>query len=523
MNTFEYHGEQWKEEYEELYKRRQMAQAMGGAEALRKHRERGRLNARERMDALLDTGSFREMGKLSGKGRYDENGRFIDMSPVNAIIGTGKIDRRTVVVSGDDYTLRAGSSESTISDKWIYAERMAMTIGAPLIRMVDSAGGSVKLLAQMRGTKIPGYPTWPAIKLLEHVPVVGIALGSCAGLGAMKVLLSHFSVMVRDQAQVFAAGPPVVKQAYGIEIDKNDLGGYKVHRRSALVHNEAVDEEDAFAQVRRFLSYLPRNSEQLASRTECQDSPERVEDWLADAIPKDRRKIFDPRKILAAICDTDSIFEIGRWQGGSVITALARIDGYPVGILCSDPKIAGGAMTVAAAYKTERHVKLCDTFGLPVINFVDQPGNATGPEAELQGTLLAAVRVLETIEKANTPWFSVIMRRCFGMAGGMHAPKHFPALNHRVAWPSARWGSIPIEGGVYAAHRREIDQAPDPDAKRQELEGQYHHLGSPFRTAEAFGILDIIDPRETRSILCDWVAEAWEVMGQRKSRSRDAR
>lgn len=519
MQTFEYHGQQWKEEYEELDRRRKMAQAMGGEQALLKHKERGRLNARERMDALLDPGSFREMGRLAGKGRYDENGRFIDMSPVNAIIGTGKVENRTVVVSGDDYTLRAGSSESTISDKWIYAERLAMTMGAPLIRMVDSAGGSVKLLAQMHGTKIPGYPTWPAIKLLDQVPVVGIALGSCAGLGAMKVLLSHFSVMVRDQAQVFAAGPPVVKQAYGIEIDKNDLGGYKVHRRSALVHNEAVDEADAFAQVKRFLSYLPPNSDQLAQRIASDDSPDRVEDWLADAIPKDRRKIFDPRKILAAICDRDSVFEIGRWQGGSVITALTRIDGYPVGILCSDPKIAGGAMTVAAAYKTERHVKLCDTFGLPVINFVDQPGNATGPEAELQGTLLSAVRVLTTIEKADIPWFSVIMRRCFGMAGGMHAPKHFPALNHRVAWPSARWGSIPIEGGVYAAHRREIDTADDPVATREQLEAQYHHLGSPFRTAEAFGILDIIDPRETRSMLCDWVAQAWQVLAVRRGKN----
>src|SRR3546814_761370 len=132
----------------------------------------------------------------------------------------------------------------------------------------------------------------------------------------MKVLLSHFSVMVRDQAQVFAAGPPVVKQAYGIEVEKNDLGGYKVHRRSGLVHNEAIDEMDAFAQARRFLSYLPRNANQRPARVETGDSPERVEDWLADAIPRDRRKIYDPRKILAAICDQDSIFEIGRWHGG---------------------------------------------------------------------------------------------------------------------------------------------------------------------------------------------------------------
>jgi acetyl-CoA carboxylase carboxyltransferase component len=324
--------------------------------------------------------------------------------------------------------------------------------------------------------------------------------------------MSHFSVRVRDQAQVFAAGPPVVKQAYGIDIDKNALGGHMVHRRSALVHNEATSEEDAFLQVRRFLSYLPRNAATLADRVSNGDPASRADDWLKNAIPKDRRKIFDPRKILASVFDKESIFEIGRYQGGATITALARLDGYPVGILCSDPRISGGAMTTTSAWKIERHVKLCQTFNLPVINLVDQPGNATGPEAELSGTLLGAVRVLTTIENTTVPWVSIIMRRAFGMAGGLHAPKHFPQLNHRFAWPSARWGSIPIEGGVAAAHRNEIAAADDPAAEQATLEAYYHRIASPFRTAEKFGMLDIIDPRETREVLCDWVEDAWEAI-----------
>lgn len=507
---------EWAVELVELEQRRNQAAAMGGPEALAKFKARGRLNARERVAKLLDAGTFREMGRITGKGRYDAEGFFKDLSPVNAIIGNGRIEGRKVVVSSDDYTLRAGSSEATISDKWIYAERMALDLSMPLIRLVDTAGGSVKLLEQSGNSKIPGYSNWPVVELMRTVPVVGVALGACAGLGAIKVLMSHFSVMVRDQAQVFAAGPPVVKQAYGIDIDKNELGGYMVHRRSALVNNEAVSEEDAFVQVRRFLSYLPRNAAKLPERTACDDPTERADDWLKNAIPKDRRKIFDPRKVLASIFDRDSVFEIGRYQGGSIITALARLNGYPVGVLCSDPRIAGGAMTTTSAWKTERHVKLCDTFGLPVINLVDQPGNATGPEAELTGTLLGAVRVLTTIESVSVPWISIIMRRAFGMAGGLHAPKHFPQLNHRFAWPSARWGSIPIEGGVSAAYRNEIAEADDPDAKRAELEAYYHRIGSPFRTAEKFGILDIIDPRETRSVLCDWIEDAWEAMEARR-------
>lgn len=510
---------EWAAELQELADRRAQAAAMGGAEALAKHAARGRLNARERIAALLDAESFRELGRISGKGRYDSDGAFLGMTPVNAIIGSGRIEGRKVAVTADDFTLRAGSSEATISDKWIYAERMALDLRMPLVRLVDTAGGSVKLLEQQGSSKIPGYPNWPVVELLRTVPVVGVALGACAGLGAIKVLMSHFSVMVRDQAQVFAAGPPVVKQAYGIDIDKNELGGWKVHRRSALVHNEALDEEDAFAQVRRFLSYLPRNAAHLPARGPREDRPDRVDDWLKDAIPRDRRKVYDPRKILGSLFDTGSIFEIGRHQGGSTITALARLDGYPVGVMCSDPRVAGGAMTTTSAWKIERHAKLCDTFGLPIVNLVDQPGNATGPEAELTGTLLGAVRVLTTIEGLNVPWMSVIIRRAFGMAGGLHGPKYFPQLNHRVAWPSARWGSIPVEGGVQAAYRGEIAEAEDPTARQAELEAYFNRIGSPFRTAEKFGIVDIIDPRETRSLLCDWIEDAWEAMQARRGRS----
>ncbi len=508
--------DEWAVELAELALRREQAAAMGGPEALARFKARGRMNARERVATLLDSGTFRELGRTTGKGKYDPQGRLLSLSPVNAIIGTGRIDGRKITVSSDDYTLRAGSSEATISDKWIYAERMALDLRMPLVRLVDTAGGSVKLLEQSGSAKIPGYPNWPVVELLRQVPVVGVALGACAGLGAIKVLMSHFSVMVKDQAQVFAAGPPVVKQAYGIDIDKNELGGWKVHRRSALVHNEAESEADAFDQVRRFLSYLPRNASHLPARSDCDDDPDRADDRLRNIIPRDRRKVYDPRKIISMVFDSGSVFEIGRHQGGSVITALARLNGWPVGVMCSDPRVAGGAMTVTSAWKIERHSKLCDTFGLPIVNLVDQPGNATGPEAELGGTLLGAVRVLTTIEGLRVPWVSIILRRAFGMAGGLHAPKYFPQLNHRFAWPSARWGSIPVEGGVAAAYRNEIEAAEDPVAKREELEAYYNRIGSPFRTAEKFGILDIIDPRETRSILCDWIEDAREAMLSRR-------
>jgi acetyl-CoA carboxylase carboxyltransferase component len=510
---------EWQEELSDLENRRTQSLAMGGPQAIAKLHNVGRMDVRQRIATLLDPASFQEMGCIAGKGHYDDKGELTQFDPTNTVTGTGRIAGRKLAIHADDFSIRAGSSEATVAEKWIYVERYAHQMHLPLVRLVDSAGGSVKLLMQLGGTKIPGYPTWPANELLKTVPVVGVALGSCVGLGAIKVVSSHFSILVKDQSQVMAAGPHVVRQAYGVEIDKEDLGGAKVHRKSALVHNEASDENDALRQVQQFLSYMPRSVYHLAPVIECTDSPSRADDWLKNAIPKDRRKIFDPRKILKSIFDLESVFEIGKYQGGSVITALARLNGYPVGVVINDPKVQGGAMTVQAAYKMERHVNMCSQFGLPIVNLVDQPGNATGLEAELGGTLLGATRVGQAVHECESPWVSIIIRRCFGMAGGMHAPKYGEALNHRYAWPSARWGSIPIEGGVMAAHKTEIESAPDPQAKRLELEQFYLNMTSPFKTAEKFGILDIIDPRESRAILCEWIEDAWELVRIKRLKS----
>ncbi|MBI1621665.1 acyl-CoA carboxylase subunit beta [Aquamicrobium zhengzhouense] len=501
----------WSAEVADLRRRRALSEAMGGPTAVEYQHGLGKMTARERIARLCDEESFREFGSLTGKAKYDDDGELAEFTPANSVVGSGQVNGRHICVAADDFTIRGGSSEAANPDKWIYLERLALETANPLIRLVDTAGGSVKLLDQNQTTRFPDYSKWPVFPLLESVPVVGVALGSCAGLGALKVLASHFSIMVRDTSQVFAAGPPVVKQALGIDIDKNELGGYKVHaRHSGLVDNEAIDEADALEQVRKFLSYLPQNVWSLPKRVPCDDPVDREEEFLDTVIPRNRRKVYDPRKIVAAICDCDSLFEIGRYYGRSVITQLARLNGVPVGIMIGDPREAGGAMTLSSATKIERFVELCDRFHLPVINFVDQPGNMTGPEAERAGTLRGALRVMKVIEKAKVPWVSIVVRRAFGLAGGLHGAQygmdgHRRPLNHRFGWPSARWGSIPIEGGVAAAYKRDIAAAPDPVARRQELEEHYNRLSSPLRTAERFLIVDIIEPRKTRKLLCDWI------------------
>jgi acetyl-CoA carboxylase carboxyltransferase component len=500
----------WKTEVDELNQRRENARKLGGQKGIDYQHKLGKYTVRERVDKLLDDGTYRELGIISGKAEYDADGNFVDSTPSNAIMGRGKVDGRRVVVSADDFTIRGGSSEATISDKWVYAERYAHEMQMPLVRLVDTAGGSVKILEQTGSTKIPGYPTWPVMQLMGTVPVVGVALGSCAGLGAIKVSASHFSIMVKETSQVFAAGPPVVKAALREDVDKNELGGWKVQAGDGgAVNNVAEDEDDAIEQVQRFLSYLPTNVYAVPERKPGDDDPERAEEELLTVIPRNRRQVYKVRDILDMVLDKDSMFEIGRFNGPSTVCCLARLDGYTVGVMANDPMRSGGAMTRSSAIKVEKFVDLCDTFHVPIVNFTDQPGVMPGVAAENAGTIGAVMKCLGAIEQSQTPWVSIILRRAFGLAGGMHGRKR--SVNLRFAWPSAYWGSIPLEGGIWAAHRKELEAADDPEERLAELEQHYSQFTSPFRTAEKFSVIDIIDPRETRSILCDWVEEAYEV------------
>lgn len=509
--------QEWAAELRELDTRRRFALELGGADAIARLHAQGKHTARERIDRLLDANSFVEFGQHAGNATYSANGSLASVTPSTSIIGVGTVGQRRTVVAADDFTIRGGSSEAAVSEKWIYADRYALEHKLPIVRLIDSAGGSVKLLDKMGYTKIPGYSLMPLTKLLGVVPVVGIALGACAGLAALRVGASHLSIMVREKSQVFAGGPPVVKQAFGIEVDKENLGGYdKIHRKSGLVNMAADSEEEAIDLARRFLSYLPQNVWSQTPRIDTGDSPRRSDPWLNNAIPRDARKVFNPHRILESIFDHGTLFEISPHWGGSTITCLARLDGHAVGVMINNPRVAGGALTRAAAKKLTRFIDLCDTFHLPLVNLVDQPGVMTGPQAELDGTLAEAMQALHAIEQSSVPWIAIVLRRCVGLAGAMLSPWYGPdgtSIPHRFAWPSARWGSIPIEGGVAAAYKREISEADDPMKKRMEIESHYQTLASPMRTAERFGVIDIIEPARTRPLLCDWIGDAYRTAG----------
>ncbi|MCH7959125.1 MAG: methylmalonyl-CoA carboxyltransferase [Candidatus Hydrogenedentes bacterium] len=502
----------WEPEIEEIRRRERLAAKMGGEERIARHHAQGRYTVRERIEKLLDADSFHEAGALAGKSTYNEEGELTDFIPSNFVVGTGRIDGRRVVIGGDDFTVRGGAADGKVGDKAGHGERLAEGLRLPMIRLVDGTGGggSVKTLETTGYTYVPGMPAWDTVvALMGIVPVVGACLGPVAGLGAVRVATSHFSLMVKHSSQLFIAGPPVVERGLGHKIDKEDLGGSHIHTHgSGAVDNEVDTEDEALETIRRFLSYMPSNVWQIPPRGNVDDDPNRRDESLVSAIPRDRRRTYEVRPIVKAVVDRNSFFEIGEFYGRPLVTGLARLHGYPVGVMANDCKHGGGAVDVAASEKMMRFVDLCDTFHLPVVNFVDNPGFLIGEAAERAGTVRVGSRALAAIYQATVPWTAILIRRVYGVAGAGHG--NTSGMNLRYAWPSCDWGSLPIEGGVQAAYRREIEAAPDPAKHRREIEDRLSAVRSPLRTAEAFGIEEIIDPRDTRPILCEWIETAYD-------------
>jgi acetyl-CoA carboxylase carboxyltransferase component len=502
----------WEAEVEELRRRTELAHAMGGEAKVAKQHAAGRLTVRERIAALLDEGTFSEVGSLAGKGTY-ESGRLTSFRPANFVFGTGDIGGRRVVVGGDDFTVRGGAADAAIHGKQVHAERLAHDRLIPLVRLVDGTGGggSVRSLEELGHTYCPLLPGWDiTVANMARVPVVAACLGPVAGLGAARVAAAHLAIMVRGTSQLFIAGPVVVKRGVGEDLTNEQLGGADVVAASGAVDLISDTELEALAAVRRFLAYLPQSVWQLPPVMAATDDPRRRDDWLIEAVPRDRRKPYDMRRLLTAVVDHESTFEMGRRHGASVITALARLDGHPVGVLAFDPMVYGGGLTAEGSDKLTRFVDLCQTFHLPLVSMVDQPGFVLGVASERKGTIRHGVRAVAAVHQATIPAVSIIVRRVYGVGGA--GLWNANGLMQRYAWPSADWGSLPVEGGLEAAYRADLEAADDADALRAEIAERLEAVRSPFRTAEAFGIEEIIDPRDTRPLLCRWVRDAYAAL-----------
>ncbi|MBY0269282.1 MAG: propionyl-CoA carboxylase [Burkholderiales bacterium] len=494
----------WKPETDEIRQRHRWAEELGGEASVRRHHAQGRLTVRERIEATLDPGSFQEVGKLTGNAVRDEAGNLLKVVPAPYVMGLGSIAGRPVAIGGEDFTVRGGTSwggQRRKGGQGGFVEDLACQYRIPLINLIDGAGGTVSSAKKRGYTVFPGVHGFErSVELLGIVPVISAVLGTAAGGPAGRAILSHWSIMVKNTSQIFAAGPPVVERSLGEKVSKEALGGAQLAVDVAgTVDNVAENEADCFLQIRKFLSYFPQNVWELPPQLPAADPVERREEALLSIVPRERRQPYNMRRLIALILDRDSLFEIQPTFGKSVITCLARIGGQVVGVVANNPMVLGGAMDVKAARKQTHFVELCDNFHIPLIYLVDVPGFMVGSAAETAATLREGMRTVYAGLQVTVPVVTVVIRKCYGMAGMGTNDKN--GLDLKLAWPSAEWGSLPVEGGVAAAYRREIEAAPDPQQKQAEIETELRRYASPILTAEAFAVEDVIDPRDTRQYL----------------------
>lgn len=495
----------------------------------------GKLWVRERVDQLFDEGSVYEVGSISGtvewKLKKNDDGTETEdptaFVPTNSCQGFGALDGRKVLFTADDYSLRAGHADGALWEKSLYVEKLALHLRLPIIKLVDgsSGGGSVTTIKTNGFSYVPPLPSFGTVvqQINAGIPNLAAVLGPAIGLGAARAVSCHFSVMAASVGSLFNAGPKVVEGATFEEgLSLADLGGPDVHCRNGTIDNMALDESDAFAQLRRVLSHLPNSGASLPPVIPNDDPTSRTDESLRSAIPRRKERMYNPRKIIQTIVDAGSFFEIGSLWGTSVIVGLARLAGKTVGIASNNCEVGAGALDAAGSQKLSRHLKFCDIFNIPLVQFVDVPGYAIGTVAERTATMRHGVNLVMAYYSTTMPVFSVILRKVYGVAGGAMMDSRDPRM--RVAWPSGDWGSLPLQGGIEVGHRADLKNAREQGEKEggkeegerrakelyDSLEKEYTRLSNPVRTANAFGVEEIIDPAVTRPVLCQWVEHVYQ-------------
>ncbi|KAH7035476.1 propionyl-CoA carboxylase-like protein [Microdochium trichocladiopsis] len=513
-----------------------------------RQKQSGKLWVRERVDQLLDPGSFVEVGSVSGEVEWEQTGptseRPVKFTPSNNVQGFGKLNGRKMLFTADDFSLRAGHADGALAAKTVYIEKLALSLQLPIIKLVDgsSGGGSVTTIRSSGWSYVPPMDSFGHVvkQLNAGIPNLGAVLGPAVGLGAARVVACHFSVMAADVGSMFNAGPKVVAGATFEEgLTPRDLGGPAMHTTNGSIDNLAANEAECFQQIRTVLGYLPNSGTQMppvlgphppphhhTSEEAPIDPIDRLCPELRSIIPRKRSRMYDARRIITTVVDKGSWFEIGALWGTTAIVGLARLGGKPVGIVSLDCEVNAGALDAAGSRKINRHLRFLDIFNLPAVQFADVPGYAVGTAAERAATMRHGVDLAAMYYTTTIPIFSVIVRRVYGVAGGIMVDSRDP--HARVAWPSGEWGSLPLDGGIEVGHAhelREIARTEGEEARRQryaQLEDEYRRLQNPVRTANQFGIEEVIDPAVTRRVLAEWVAHMYEVILPQRVQQRIA-
>jgi acetyl-CoA carboxylase carboxyltransferase component len=474
------------------------------SEAVKKRRAQGAMTARERLDYLLDDGSFREAGGLVQPDRSNALSRTIEAPADGAVMGVGKIEGRVVQVLAQDYTVLGGSIGTVADRKMARLIDRAVDSGQPLVMMLE--GGGHRIQDGMNAAHFAAAsPVFNKLALTSGwVPNVVAIMGQGFAGPTAYAAMADFVVMIKETSTMGMAGPALVKAGTGEEIDAQTLGGSRRQADQNGIADLAVDDEQqCLVAMSRFLSYLPSNSAEGAPVQAFSDPVDRQDEQLLDLVSANGREVYDMRRVIDIIADRDSVFELKPGYARNMLTCFARLGGRPVGFMANQPKRKGGVLDVAACEKAAHFVALCDAFGLPLVLLIDIPGLAIGPAAEDTGIGRRSGRLFYEMATATVPLVSIVLRKGYG--GGYYAMGGGRAFNATaaLAWPSAEICAMSIQGAVDIAYRKEYESAEDPQQSRQAMIDAIREQTSALHAAEDFGIDDVIDPRRTRQILIE--------------------
>ena len=500
---------------EELESRRSQARKMGGEARLSRQKERGKLDARARLDLLLDPKTFREIGLLA-----THLGKLDSPTPADGVIcGTGFIESRPVCVASYDFTVLGGSIGPVGERKVARLRELALRERIPMIWLVDSAGARLSAdpeeAAWITSFADTGYLFREQVVMSGVVPLVAAMVGPGAAGTAYIPGLADFVPMVRGTSSLAIGGPYLVKSIVGEDVTEEALGGSKVHTEvSGVADLETANDAECLAAVRDYLSYFPSRAGEKPPRRTSSDPADRREEALLDIVPHNPRQAYDVHKVIAAIVDGGQLFEIKPRWARNIVTGLARIDGWPVGIVANNPMQAGGVLDVNAADKAARFVNLCDAFEIPLVFLQDVPGFMVGSKVEQQGIIRHGAKMLYAVASATVPKLTVVMRKAYG-AGYyvMNGRAYEPDL--LVAWPGAEISVMGAEGMVAIAANKETDEV-----KKQLAEAIRPHIDIE-RTAALGYVDDVIDPRETRPLLAHYLTLCQGKQVERPWRKRE--
>jgi len=484
----------------DLAKRKEQALTAGSERSIARQHEKGKLTARERIDLLLDPGSFQELDMLA---RHRAHGMGLEESRPytdGVVTGFGTIDGRKVCVFSQDFTVFGGALGEVFAEKIHKVMDLAATVGVPMIGLNDGAGARIQegvvSLASYGGIFHRN------VRASGVIPQISVILGPCAGGAVYSPAMTDFIFMVRETSHMFITGPDVVKTVTGEDVTLEQLGGAMSHAtKSGVASFVAGDEKECLDNVRWLLSFLPANNLEEPPVLDRGDDPERLCEELRDLLPASAQQPYDMHKVIEATVDEGEFFEYFPHWAGNILCGFARIDGMPIGIVGNQPQVLAGVLNIDAAEKAARFVRTCDAFNIPLVTFVDVPGFMPGTDQEYGGIIRHGAKLLYAYCEATVPRIQVITRKAYGGAYVVMNSKSI-GCDLAYAWPSAELAVMGAQGAVGVLYRREIAEAADPDRKRVELVDEYtERYCNPYKAAERGYVDDVIDPADTRRIL----------------------